>query len=106
MLEVENKEEPPTYTEVHARTMIYLFKLIFNVYILHYFGEVWEYNIMHISMHVRTCIDLPVMSLVLPSQCQGMAVIVSLVTNLDGRLNIERHRLLTLDREKEGERGV
>ena len=35
MLEVENKEDPPTYTEVHAWTMIYLFKLIFNAHILH-----------------------------------------------------------------------
>ena len=36
------------------------------------------------------------MSLVLPGQSERMAVVVGLMTDLDGRLNIKSHRLLTL----------
>ena len=45
------------------------------------------------------------MSLVFLSQGQSMAVVVSLVTNLNGRLNVKCHRLLTLEGEKEGGEG-
>ena len=41
------------------------------------------------------------MSLVFPSQGQGMAVVVGLVTDLNGCLNIKCHRLLTLEGERE-----